>query len=318
MQTDRDSFILSEKNEAVINVFCKIACENGSAISLKEILNLTSLNATETELERAWQASRLSEQYHLESGMVLEKAGSRPVSELHADRGNRMLRAESNVIFARKFERMFKGNNPVVFSVSGSTSYQSVSREDDLDFFCITKKNTMWIALSKALLLARAFQLVNTDSPWICLSYIMDESYAVSEFSSPKDGLFARDALSTIVLRGSSFYEDLLRKCQWMGTYFPKIYEYRTMKGSNDELTLKLKHDASSLEKIANSFLCLIVGSYIRVKSSLLNRKFASKKQPSRRFLLLMGKDHCIYESLSYLHLREVYSQIESNPVPDS
>jgi hypothetical protein len=309
MQTE-NTFSLSEKNEADIRLFCKVASENGSTVSLKEILFLTSLDATERELELALQNSSLSEEYDVYLGSVKQK-GVLSFEDIQTQTEDRRVRAESNIDYAKRFARLLRG--PRVLSISGSTSYRSVSKDDDLDFFCIARKDTMWIFLSKALLLARAFRASSKDSPWICLSYVMDEDYALREFTSPKDGLFARDALSTIVLRGEHLYNRILLKSSWMKFFFPKMYSHRTRDTEDDSRTVG-KGTTSPAERIFNLFLYRIVGNYIGLKSYLLNRKFAKENSQSRSFVLKIGKDHCIYESLSYLRLRRIYSGFERKP----
>ncbi len=308
MQTERGRFILSDQNETDIRLFCEIAKEKGSLISLKEILVLTSFNVSEQELEEAWLTSSLRGHYALASGKVVEK--SKPISEVLFEEEERFSRARTNIYFARRFAAALSTENPKVLSISGSTSYQSVSRRDDVDFFCITSEGTMWISLTKSLLLARVFRLSLNECPWICLSYVMDENYAASEFTSPQDGLFARDALAAIVLRGADFYEGLLEKCSWMREYFPKLYQLRVRPGQMNTVHLNVKKSTSSVDQIGNLFLYFTVGTYIRLKSYLLNRKLSKSKDRSGPFILRIGKDHCIYESLSYLRLRRMYSQL--------
>ena len=182
----------------------------------------------------------------------------------------------------------------------------------------------MWVFLSRSLLLARAFRFAAADSPWLCLSYVMDDTFAMSEFTDPKDSLFARDALSTVVVRGSDYYTALLRQSAWMSDHFPKLYSLRVwpsteITGRSYAACDERVHSNSNSEqtgistRIANDFLYVVVGSYIRLKSYLLNRRLSRSRNKEGVFRLRIGRDHCIYESLSYVRLREMYRHIGRN-----
>ena len=303
-------FLLTEDDASNIAVFCRIAKANGASLSLGEVIQLASLDVSEEELERAWLLdSNLSSDYEIDEQIIYERECEHR-SEVSVEQNDRRRRADSNISYARKFVSGLHTKDALVVSISGSTSYQSVSRSDDLDFFCITKRDTMWLFLCKALIRARLFRLKDKNSPWLCLSYVMDEKYATTEFTTPQDGLFARDAISTIVVQGEDNYTSLLRRCGWIEQYFQKMYRLRTVGQENCEDRREIT-SSNFLSRALNSVLYLSAGSYIRFKSYLLNRRFARKKENSRIFNLRIGPDHCIFESRSYLELREMYSRLE-------
>jgi len=151
---------------------------------------------------------------------------------------------------------------------------------------------------------------VQKDSPWLCLSYVADEQFAKREFASNRDGLFARDAVSARVVQGEEFYSDLLRENSWMAEYFPKLYSLQVAKSSNE--SNKVKRD-STFTRIINMFLYYTAGSYIKLKSHLLNRKFSRDRKISSLFKLRVGVDHCIYESQDYLRLRKMYAAFRAS-----
>lgn len=338
---------LTLEQQRSISLFCDIAIENGSSISLDEILLLSSLDVSVKDLRQIWcKSPLLQERYELdEAGWVTSKKKKnknkteeneqqdpqrkyQAKSDLNgekrrdqSERLDRSLRAERNISFSQNLARFIKSKMCKVISISGSTSYRSVSRDDDLDIFLIAKAGTMWILLTKSLLLARFFRLSFKDCPSICFSYVVDEHFASLEFARTRTALFARDALSAIVLNGSSFYESLLSRNPWMSNYFPKLYKARlaNAKDRNDKdmqasSTITPTKSASTLslfERMANLFLSQIVGRYILMKSNMLNRKFAERKSRDRIFQVRLGIDHCIFESASYVHLRHMYSGIE-------
>ncbi len=208
---------------------------------------------------------------------------------------------------------MLSDKNLKALAISGSTSYLSVSSEDDLDFFFVTEKDTMWVTFAKSLLLARLFKLVERNAPSLCLSFVADERFTEEQFATSHDGLIARDAVSAKVIRGEAYYNDLLQKSIWISDFFPKLYELRFGNRSNvvHSNETKRRRGTSTTKAIVNAFAFYTMGTYIRVKSNLLNRKLAKLGKESSVFKLRIGKDHCIYESMSYRDLRKIYSQLE-------
>ncbi|MHB1868600.1 MAG: hypothetical protein ACYCPP_06595 [Nitrososphaerales archaeon] len=292
--------------------FCKIAKANGTILSLKDVILLASLDMTEDELIRAWdECDELNSGYQIVSARIVERNARQDDVhyEIMGEYTERLLRATSNVAFAKTFASFLQDKNLKLICISGSTSYLSVSREDDLDFFLVTKRNSMWTTFAKSLLLARLFRISQHSSPSLCLSYIADEDFITSQFRKPQDALFARDAISATVVRGEGFFSNLLYLGSWMTRYFPKMYNSR-LKGRKKETPVDYD-TSSSVERILDLFVFYIVGRYIRVKSNLLNRKLSKLGLRDSVFKVKMGKDHCIYESFSYMELKRMYSELQ-------
>jgi hypothetical protein len=305
METER--LFLGDDKLSEVRLFCDIARENGSALSIRELIDLTSLDYSEAELCLSWGDFPELREYVVSSGFVVEREMALDPQHFQKENSNRRMRAASNLYYASKFASLARGRGARVLSVSGSTSYLSVSPTDDLDFFLIARKDALWPSLVKRLLLARVFRIVENESPDLCLSYVVDESFALKEFTSLQDGLFARDALAARVLRGRAYYDSLLGASQWMGRYFPKLYSERVR---HSEKTITEQTKSSVFARIANYFLFIVAGNYIKTKSRLLNRKYAKQGRNSSLFKVRIGLDHCIYESLRYLQLRRVYSSL--------
>ena len=69
MEINRPRFVIGEREAAEIANYCKIATANKSLLTLSELIELTSIEATEEDLEGAWyQATALSSRYLLDSG----------------------------------------------------------------------------------------------------------------------------------------------------------------------------------------------------------------------------------------------------------
>jgi hypothetical protein len=295
-----------------LELLLAVARAKGAVLSAKDIDELTSLLPDESELRSMWnRIPSLNSRYSLQSGLLVEKLpiNDLPCHETLSDSRQRRARAERYIEYAREFSYLSGKRWIRVFSVAGSTSYKTTSENDDIDIFCVTEKHSLWIYLTKALLLARVFKLARPGSPRFCFSCAIGEDYARILFSSPNDALFARDALTAQVLRGSLFYDGLLQRGQWLAAYFPKLYMLR-----KDQRTETLEENRiarpSPAQKALNHFLFLTVGNYIRLKSMLLNRKLRKTGRLDSRFRIISGRDHCIFESQSYQQLRLMYREI--------
>lgn len=309
MGTEVQPLHISEEKMEEIKLFCDVASANGSSLTLKDLIALSSLELTEEQLESGWECLPKMEEYGLEHGVIFGRnAIGTNWREVEIENCDRRSWANSNLQYAERFASICRSDNIRVFSVSGSTSYLSVSKSDDLDIFCITSKDSLWLSLFRFLLLARAFRLFVRSSPWLCLSYVVDETYALREFTKPQDALFARDAIVTKVILGKDYYAQLLKRSGWMGKYYPSLYE--GLVGGVEEGRLD-ESKASSLLRIANLFLFYTVGNYVRIKSHLLDRRYTKEGKISSLFRARIGITHCVYESASYVQLRKMYSSLD-------
>ena len=307
METEKSPVVLPARVVSNLKLLCDVAMENGSEISLKDLIALTSIDFTEDELAKSWENYTELSRYRVASGVVQGKVGDREKLQGWI---SRFERANSNITFAGEFGALLgkRDSSFKVLSISGSTSYLSVSETDDLDFFCVAKSGEMWNSFVRALILARMFRLSRKNSPWVCLSYVSDEDFVRREFSKNKNGLYARDAIATRVVYGEEYYQELLRENSWMSSYFPKLYGLRVTASAG---RLGKSHKATAVDRIINLFLFCTAGTYIRIKSNLLNRKFSRDRKFSSLFKLRIGADHCIYESADYVKLRKLYSALQ-------
>jgi hypothetical protein len=296
-----------------VELLLAIARVKGSHLSIKEIDELTGLLPEGSDPSSIRNLiPNLDSQYELQSGLLLRKhrGNSQTLAETLADSNQRRARAERYIEYAREFSLLFGTRWTRVLSVAGSTSYGSPSENDDIDIFCVTERDSLWIYLTKALLLTRVFKLCRPKSPRFCFSCALDEEYAKNLFASPNDALFARDALTAQVLQGSVFYNSLLQRAQWLSDYFPDLCRIREAQQSRTaKTTVVAQHTAA--RKALNHFLFLTVGSYVRLKSNLLDRMLRKTGQSDSLFTIISGHDHCIFESQSYRKLRHIYSHFK-------
>jgi hypothetical protein len=294
-----------------VELLLAIARVKGSVLSAKDIDELTGLLSAGSDLGSIWnRIPSLDSRYEFQGGLLIEKhvKSSQARTVTLEDSNQRRVRAERYIECAREFSLLSGKRWIRVLSVAGSTSYKATSENDDIDIFCVTEKNSLWIYLTKALLLARVFKLVRPRSPRFCFSCVLDDGYARRLFASPNDALFARDALTAQVLQGSLFYDGLLQRAQWLSDYFPKLHRLRkAQQGQTLEETEVIQPAVA--RKALNHFLFLTVGSYVRLKSILLNRTLRKTRRLDSLFTVISGRDHCIFESQGYQELRRMYSE---------
>jgi hypothetical protein len=314
-----EEFVLTSVEEKNIDILCEVARSNGDVLSLQDLIGLASLRTDEKELQDALLRSKfLSEKYIVADGAIIAPKYHSNQNFLRK-KGDRRARALYNTNSGRGFSSFFNRDKYLrLMSISGSTSYLSAAEGDDLDFFCITSDNYLWIFIAKALLLARIYRLRNEKAPVFCFSYVLAESRARDNFRSQRDGLQARDTLSAIVLHGEDYYRDLLRGNPWLSTFFPLKYEQRLRGTTPNHMAGDSKISSPKREqvhsKILNFFLYVIVGNYIRTKSYLTNKRLKSS-YGGRIFRAVIEKDRHVFESDSYLELRRVYASYEKNRV---
>lgn len=310
------SVVLTERQEREIDAFCQIARENGAAISLRELIELAAIDASEQDLAMAFHSnSKLKSKYLLESGFVLERltVGEGSWQRSVEEEERRRERGLENLKRASRFGQVLVSGT-VLVSVSGANAYLSAREDEDIDFFCVTKTNGVWPFMLKALILARIHRLTNREVPELCFSCVMDEKWATREFRKRQPPIFARDALTAKVIGGRSTYHSLLEEAPWMGEYFPAFYSMRLGETSSRERQPPRREAADrGGSALLNLFLFHTLGVFLRIKSWTLNRKLTNAGWYSAIFVTRAGPGHYIYESNRYRKLRKMYGEIEND-----
>jgi hypothetical protein len=300
-----------------VNFLSGIAKTNGSFLSLKDLVALTRTNLSEEQLESSWAAiPKLAGSYELKNGLIIDRSQEAGNDDFHCldQAQEKRARAESYARYAREFASLCNGRETNLFAISGSTSYQTPSTSDDLDIFCITGQDCLWLFLTRSLLLARFLQIFKRNAPRICFSYAVDRNFAENKFLFSRDALFARDALTTVVIHGQEYYRELLKKSSWISKFFPSLYQSRTSIMAQEVVAVEQVASPPS-RKFLNLLLLFLAGNYIRAKSSILNRKLRRHGQIRSFFTVKIGKDHCVFESAGYVTLQDMYRQFAAtNP----
>ncbi len=308
LETSGRLFEIGERELAEISSYCEIAKANKSMITLAELRQLTEADASEEDFLAAWDGNAtLASRYLIDSGYVVEKgvreSGPGWVDEEETNRR----RARKNVATAEEFANLCATDRVKLLAVAGGNSYKRAREGDDIDLFCVTTGNSLWLFMLKSLLLARVYQITRRSPPF-CFSYVMDEDRARTEFATTGDRLFARDALAAKVMVGVGFYRSLLVEGSWMERFFPRMY-----RRSHEEAGESTRGSGQRLGNVAvNALLYLTVGSYIRMKAHMLNRRYRARGDAPALFRVRMGLDHCIYESNRYHMLRGMYNGVRA------
>ncbi|MDG6996424.1 MAG: hypothetical protein JRN52_10925, partial [Nitrososphaerota archaeon] len=138
MEADTQEFLLSEDKLKQIRIFCDVAEANGSHLTLKELITLLSLDITESKLFENWGNLEGLEGYIIASDFIIHrKQLTDDFGIIQDEYRSSRARAVSNFEFSHRFASLCNKINVSVLSVSGSTSYQSVAKGGDLDFFSI-------------------------------------------------------------------------------------------------------------------------------------------------------------------------------------
>jgi hypothetical protein len=305
---------LDEARREAILVYCKIAAASGALLSLKDLRDLLGVDATEDELSQSISSdASLAAKISVVSGHVLlKRPDSDPASALEATKeaDKRRSRALANVEAARVFARLL--NKDAVFvAVAGTNSYLSAAEGDDIDFYCITKTDGMWAFMLKSLLLSRASSVVRRGAPPFCFSFVMDEKKAREELSRPKGALYARDTLTAKVISGSGAYHSVLENASWMRSYFPIVYERRLREAEGVEGPHPHSKNGS---KAMNVWLYLTLGSYVRLRAWVMNRKLARQGRSDAIFKAWIEPGRLEYASRRYVELGKMYQALAPNP----
>jgi hypothetical protein len=303
--------LLDQAQKEKVLGYCKIAEVSGALLTLKDLVELLGIEASEEELEESISSDELlSSKVFVESGLVLLRhPGSDRVSAKEAaeKEDERRRRAVANLEAARGFARLLS-KDTVFVAVAGTNSYLSAAVNDDIDFYCITKTDGMWAFMLMSLFLSRVFSTVRRLTPQFDFSFVMDEKTAKEELSIPKGALYARDTLNAKVILGSNAYRTILENAGWMRSYFPTLYQRRLAEvGSEGGRNPPAKKGS----RIVNTWLFHTLGSYVALRAWILNRKLAKEGRTDAIFKTWIGPGRLEYAARRYADLEKMYQGLE-------
>lgn len=120
-----------------------------------------------------------------------------------------------------------------VIGVSGSLSVGNCKKTDDIDFFIISKKNTLWVTrfLVNLTLFLIGYKRSRTDSfgvDMICPNmFISEDSLSIS---FPRQNIFSSHEVAQlkVLVNKGGVYEEFMKRNGWIKKYLPNITFYRT------------------------------------------------------------------------------------------
>lgn len=290
----------------IVDVAFRVATMHRARVSLSELEQLLPSGSTYDDLVSALRSNpRLSSKYVLKDGYVVSR--EEPALTSYPDQALQQ-RSKANIAVARWLARAVGARYDTLIAVSGSTSYRAPAKMDDVDLFCVTPRDSMWVFLAKSLVFTRLSRLTSRSRTPVCLSCVMDSAYAEGMFSEDRGALFARDALVAHVISGEEVYARLLGQGPWMSKYFPKMYSLRegktkVAKGSN--------RSSNWGTRVANRVLYATLGRYILAKTHSHNKALLEKQNFHASFKARIGPDHLIYESSKYIELQKIYRDLK-------
>ncbi|MBP9719068.1 MAG: nucleotidyltransferase domain-containing protein [Candidatus Levybacteria bacterium] len=110
--------------------------------------------------------------------------------------------------------------------ISGSVAMHNAKKDDDIDFFVITKKDTIWMSRLLLIVFLLFFGMLRTRltkklSNTICLNMLIDET-ALSFPKERQDLYTAHEIVQLMpILERNEIYMRFLQKNKWILTYMP-------------------------------------------------------------------------------------------------
>ena len=129
------------------------------------------------------------------------------------------IRAEKMMLKAKNMSR-FIGNFPFVRAVfvSGSLSKGYFEKDDDIDYFIITKNNRLWSARTFLVVFKKIFLL--DSKKYFCINYFMSEENLII---AEKNRFTATECVTLKPMFGSNTFQKLIENNTWILDYFPNF-----------------------------------------------------------------------------------------------
>lgn len=163
--------------------------------------------------------------------------------------------------------------------VSGSVAMLNAEKEDDIDFFIITKKHTIWISRLLLLLTLQLHNALRTKnmkrvSDKICLNMIVDEDGMI--FSKKFQDLYTAHEIAQLIplIQKDEIYEKFLQKNKWVANFLP-----HALTEKQDFLHISSKGFSLVLQKILSISFIEAITAFVQknyMKSSITTETISS------------------------------------------
>jgi hypothetical protein len=291
-----------------IRTLVSVAAAHGSSISSAELVLLLPIGLFKSpkELESYLENdATLSQELLVSDGQITLKG----LERLARGTPDRIDLSTRRAQIAESFSDRLVRACPWIrlVAISGSTAYAGNNPDDDLDFYIVTRRNRLWATLLFAMLAARLYKLENSESPQLCFNRFQEEDECQDSFRSLQDPLFAREALSLRVLRGQSYYNELVRSASWMQHFFPGLFRQVL---ASAPLPTQVNETDSRVWSIVNGMAFVVLPPYLALVGAWRNRRLAHEARLDARFRTVIQRGFFAYESKKYDHLRDIYRQV--------
>ena len=229
-------------------------------------------------------------------GRILVEKGEialRQQSVVTGDAIDRRKRAEDYMSFGTAFLENVLPSVPgvIMAGICGSVSYGSALPGDDVDIVLVCRNGSLWTAMKKVLLAARALRKRDAARPVICLSYCADDSAFREEAGSHRTRLYASDFLNIRVVAGRAYYQNVLASSGWMRSCYPHTYAARAAEAGGSEAQV------GQQSTVHDRLDYLLVGNYLNVMAGMRNIIFRLRGKGDRAFTARIERDRCVYAS---------------------
>ncbi len=147
--------------------------------------------------------------------------------------------------------------------ISGSLSKGCFAKNDDIDYFIITKPSRLWIARTFLILYKKIFLL--NSKKYFCVNYFMSED----NLTIPQQNRFTATECATLIpVKGKDIYQKLLQNNSWVLDYFPNI--------KTDKNASEIKHNR--FKKITEFLLNGKIGNFLETYFMQITKKHQKKK----------------------------------------
>src|SRR2546425_938942 len=174
-----------------IRSLVKIATEHDSSMSTEDLFVLLSRDefSSPDDLEGFIVRDHdLGKEVIVSQGELVLKGFENLVGRQQDARAQTAWRSE----VARSFSALLIRACPWVrlIALSGSMAYRRTKQDDDIDFFLVTGRNSVWITLLVAMVGAKISRLRQRRRTVLCFNRIIGEAECAETFRSVRDPLF--------------------------------------------------------------------------------------------------------------------------------
>jgi len=197
--------------------------------------------------------------------------------------------------------------------VTGSAAYLEPMEGDDIDLMVIPRAGEMWLflALVFGTVRFRPGTHPHGGSHW-CFNYVMDEREAARAYGRPAGFLFAREALSTRILRGEPFYRGLLGRATWMRGELPRLYAHRLPEPTGPAPVAA----APWATRVANAIVFPLLATYLQLVGLVRNARLRRSGRSAEQFRTVTRFRRYTLETAKFDGLLAEYAATRSPATP--